>query len=75
MNQQVFLAQLDEILEFPAGTLTGSEALADLEDWDSLAMMNFIALTQEQYDVTLSPRQIAPCITVNDLIQLATKAA
>jgi acyl carrier protein len=70
MDQPGFLAQLDELLELPAGTLQGPEPLSDLENWDSLAMMNLIALVNEQFQVTLSPRQIAPCQTVADLWQL-----
>lgn len=70
MNQQTFLAQLDEILELPKGTLQGGEALADLENWDSLAMMSFIALASDPYETTLSPRAIAGCKTVTDLMTL-----
>jgi len=71
MNSQMFLAQLDEILELPKGTLQGGEALADLENWDSLAMMSFLALASDQYASTLSPRAIAGCKTVTDLMHLA----
>jgi acyl carrier protein len=70
MNQQTVLKQLDEVMELPAGTLDGSEALADLENWDSLAMMNFIALASDQYGLTLSPRQISGCASVADLQRL-----
>ena len=70
MNRKEFLAQLDEILELPAGTLTGAEPLSDLENWDSLAMMNVIALASDRCGVTLSPRKIAACASVADLAQL-----
>jgi acyl carrier protein len=70
MNQQTFLAQVDEILELPAGTLKGGETLADLENWDSLAMMSFIALASDQYGATVSPRQISGCKCVSDLMHL-----
>jgi acyl carrier protein len=71
MDRQAFLAQLDEILELPSGTLTGSENLSDLDNWDSLAVMNFIALASDRYGATLSPRQIASCHSVEDLLTLA----
>ena len=73
MNAQTFLAQLDDILELPKGTLQGSEALADLENWDSLAMMSFIAMTSDQYGAALSPRAIAGCKTVSELMTLTQK--
>jgi acyl carrier protein len=75
MDQQTFLAQMDEILELPKGTLQGGETLADLENWDSLAMMNFIALASDQYGLTLSPRVISGCKNVSDLMNLAQHQA
>lgn len=70
MNRRELLLQVDEMLELSPGTLTGSENLSDIEQWDSLAMMNFIALASEQFGLTLSPRQFAGCQTVNDLMAL-----
>lgn len=72
MDMQQLLLKLDEILELKPGTLKGDEQLADLEQWDSLAMMNFIALASER-GVALSPRQFTRCNTVNDLLMLTEK--
>ena len=71
MTREEFLTQLDELLELPAGTLKGDEKLEDLEHWDSLAMVSFIALADEHCKIRLSPRQFVTCNTVNDLVQLA----
>ena len=70
MDRQKLLSDLDEILELKSGTLTGAEALDDLATWDSLAVMNFIALASDQFELTLSPRQVVPSRTINDLMQL-----
>lgn len=75
MTREEFLTQLDELLELPAGTLKGDEKLEDLERWDSLAMVSFIALADEHCNMRLSPRQFVTCNTVNDLVQLAGIAA
>ncbi len=75
MTREEFLTQLDELLELPAGTLKGGEKLEDLEHWDSLAMVSFIALADEHFNMRLSPRQFVTCNTVNDLVQLAGIAA
>ena len=75
MTREEFLTQLDELLELPAGTLKGDEKLEDLERWDSLAMVSFIALADEHCNMRLSPRQFVSCNTVNDLVQLAGIAA
>jgi len=75
MTREEFLTQLDELLELPAGTLKGDEKLEDLEHWDSLAMVSFIALADEHCNIRLSPRQFVTCNTVNDLANLAGIAA
>lgn len=58
-------------MELAPGALNGSEALAGLESWDSLAVMSFIALVDEHCGSTVAPKQIAACRTVNDLVTLA----
>lgn len=70
MTRESFLLLLDELLEFPAGTLKGPEQLEELERWDSLATVGFIAMANEHYDVTLSPRQIAASTSVDELLAL-----
>jgi len=69
-NRNEFLCLLDELFELPPGSLTGQEALADLEGWGSMAVVSFMALADEHYGVTLSPRQFGNCVTVNDLLAL-----
>lgn len=70
MRKQEFLLKLDELLELEPGSLTGSEALADLEMWDSMTMLGFIALVDEQFELTLSASRLAACETTGDLISL-----
>lgn len=71
MTRPEFLRSFDTILELPEGTLTGSEKLEDLENWNSLAMIDFIALADTNNNVRLSARQIGSAETVADLLQLA----
>jgi acyl carrier protein len=70
MKRGEFLRLLDELFELPAGTLTGRESLAELGKWDSTTMLGFMALADEHYGVTLSPRQFAACALVDDLLAL-----
>jgi acyl carrier protein len=70
MKRQEFLSAMDNLLELPAGTLTGAEPLDDLENWTSLAMVEYIALADSN-SVKLTPRQIRDCETVDDLARLA----
>jgi hypothetical protein len=70
MTKEEFLNSMDENLELPPGTLHGPERLEDLEMWDSVSMMSYIALA-DTHGVKLSPRQIVGCSTVDDLAKLA----
>jgi acyl carrier protein len=71
MTREEVLRALDELLELPAGTLQGPELLEDLEQWNSMAVMGFIALADSHNGTTLSARQIASSRTVGDLLELA----
>ena len=61
---------MDSLLELPAGTLKGAENLDDLDTWNSLAMVEYIALADSNGAKT-SPRQIRECETIDDLSRLA----
>lgn len=70
MSKAEFLSSVSEIVEVPAGSLTGSEELADLEGWTSIAMVSFIAFAHEHFGKTLSPRLFSTCDTIDDLGKL-----
>ena len=70
MKKREILLLIDELLELELGTLTGTEILRDLEGWDSLAIMGFMATVDERFELTLSGQAIITCKTVNDLIAL-----
>lgn len=70
MKKSEFLLLVDELIEAEPGTLKETDVLKDLEDWDSVAVMGYIALVDEQFEFTLSPKRLAECQTVDDLIKL-----
>lgn len=71
MDESGFLKQLDSLLELDEGTLTGAEKLVDLEAWSSLSVIGFMALVNDEFGAVVSPRKIAECTTVSDLVKLA----
>ncbi len=71
MSRNELLAKLDELLELPPGTLRGPEKLEELDNWNSLAAVEFVGLVDEHFGVTLAPRSLAGCSTVEDLVKLA----
>jgi sugar transferase EpsL len=67
MTKADFLNKFEEIMEMEAGSLTGNERLADLGGWDSLKVVEFLALADEQFSLAIAPKAIAACRTVEDL--------
>ena len=70
MSRTEFLNRIDNLLEVEPGTLTGGERLENLEGWNSLSVIGFMALANDEFGTVLSPRKIADCRTVGDLVTL-----
>jgi acyl carrier protein len=67
VNIAEFYRNLDELLEVEPGTIGGSELLADIEAWDSVTVVSFIAMADERYGVNIPIKRIVACRTVDDL--------
>ena len=70
MKKAAFLNLLDELIEVKPGTIKGDEVLANIEEWDSLAVVGFIAIVDQNFGVTLSATNLKGCRTIPDLIAL-----
>jgi acyl carrier protein len=70
MTRQEVLNELEKVLEKPKGALTGNERLDDLPEWDSLAILAYIALVEKKTGVVLDSLQLSRARTVNDLVLL-----
>jgi acyl carrier protein len=68
------LRLLDQMLNLPAGSVTGGERLADLEGWDSLSTLMFIAEVDTAFGVPLPGGRVAQCKTVEELCGLVAEA-
>ena len=66
-----FLQSMDKLVELPRGTLQGPEPLSELEQWNSMSMIGFIALADTFTRASLSVTQIMSCATVADLLRVA----
>jgi acyl carrier protein len=75
MTAQDLLLEVDKILGLRPGTLRGDERLDELENWDSTALISFVAVAEGQNGVQISPVQIVGCSSVDDLIRLAVLQA
>jgi acyl carrier protein len=63
-------ATLDDILEIEIGTIKGGEELSALKNWDSLAVVNFIATCNGLFGVVLEGDKVKACQTIEDLLGL-----
>jgi acyl carrier protein len=70
MNRAEFHALLAQTIDAPSGSLSAEQRLADVVEWDSLAVLSFIALADERFALSLSTRELAGCVMVADLTAL-----
>ncbi len=70
MKRSEFLNLLDELVEAKPGTIHGEESLREMEGWDSLAVVGFIALVEQHFGIALSASKLQSCQSVSDLIKL-----
>jgi len=71
MEKETFLQRLDEVMNLPKGTIKGNEPLQSLMGWDSVALLNFIGLLDEELKVRVTGNQVIQCKTVGELVALA----
>jgi len=70
MKKNEFHLLIDELLENPPGIIKGTDTLAGLPRWDSLALMGFIALLDQHFGLIVPASRITECRTVDDLAAL-----
>ncbi len=70
MKKLELYLMLDDIVDQDPGNIQGNDDLVDLEGWDSLAVMTFIAAVDENFNIILEPRELASCKTIADLMTL-----
>ena len=67
MNTNDFLRLLEDVIELPANTLKGGEKLEEIDQWDSLAVLSFMAKIDEVFGVSVSAEAIVKAKSVADL--------
>jgi acyl carrier protein len=70
MSRTEFLRALETELEKPEGSMDPGQLLAQVEGWDSMAALLFMALADSRLGVVVSGEQIAGAKTVDDLMAL-----
>lgn len=73
MNQEIKLSLLENIMDLDEGTLTADTVLADLDEWDSLSVLSFVALMDEQFSKNIAGKDALACNTVGELMAMMEK--
>ncbi len=73
MTQEKKLALLEDMMELEPGSLTPETVLEELEEWDSIALLSFIALMDEEFGKTVTGGSLREMKTVSDLLAVMEK--
>lgn len=64
------LATVAAIARMEPGSLKGLERLEDLENWDSIAALDFLLEAERQFSFDIQSEGLEKCQTVEDLVRL-----
>lgn len=70
MEAKQKLALLEEMMDLDAGALTPQTVLADLDEWDSVAILSLIVLIDEQFHKVITGTYIKEFVTVADVMNI-----
>lgn len=70
MTNQQKLEKLEEIMDLEAGELKEDSVLSEYEEWDSIAILSFIALMDEEFGKIVKGAEIKQCVTVKDAMDM-----
>lgn len=60
---------VEDTLDVEAGSLKEDTKLVNLEEWDSLAKLNIMALAKKRKGLAIDADQLMDCKTVSDLFE------
>ena len=62
------LALSEETLDVDEGSISPETALADVDEWDSIAALSLIVMLDEEFEKTITGDEIRALVTVNDIL-------
>lgn len=68
MTDQEKMEELVDVFEMDLDEFTKETVLEDMETWDSVAVLSFIALMSEKFNKVLHASEVTVCKTVADLM-------
>lgn len=62
------LALLEEVMELDEGTLAPELKLGEIEEYDSMVKLSLIVLMKDEFDKTITVKEINNFVTVQDVL-------
>jgi acyl carrier protein len=75
MDRGQFIPELENVLEIAPGMLREDQNVRDLEHWDSLKLLEVLALADEQLQVQVDADHLAKCVTIGDILNLLEESS
>lgn len=70
MTNEKKMELLEEVMDMEAGTLAPDAVLEELEEWNSIAVISFIAMVDDEFDKVINSASLKKQKTVADLLAL-----
>lgn len=70
MSLEEKIAKLEEIMELDEGELKVTDKLEDYDEWDSIAVLSFIAMMDSDFHKTVKGAEVKAFETVQDAVNM-----
>ena len=68
MTRDEIIRMIEDMLDVESGSLTEQTLLADIEEYDSMAKLSLIVMSDDEFDKKLTGEQILKFVTIQDLL-------
>lgn len=65
-----FLNNFEDCLEIDNNSLSLDTVFKELPEWDSLGLLNFMAMLEDEYGIQISRNQLDELVTLQDVYNL-----
>ena len=73
MTEKEILNQIEDVLDMSENSLTIEMELASISEYDSMAKLSLIVLSDDEFDKKLTAEQINDFKTVGDIVNFLSK--
>lgn len=70
MENKEKLELLEDVMDLELGSLVEDVCLSDIDEWDSVSVLSFIAMVDEEFDKVITGKEVKSCMTVADLMAI-----